>query len=68
MSKTALDDLEPRIGKMLRVILRNREAICRPTKGTLELHFRGRHLEARLIGMEPLVMDDDTNGEPPSAA
>lgn len=67
MSKTAFDDLEPRIGKMLRVILRNREAICRPTKGTLELHFKGRHLEARLTGVEPLVMDDE-NGEPPSAA
>lgn len=52
---------------MLRVILRNREAICRPTKGTLELHFKGRHLEARLTGVEPLVMDDE-NGEPPSAA
>lgn len=67
MSSQPLDGLEPRIRRMLMVLLRNREAICRPSRGILELHFRGRHLEAKLIGLERLVMDDE-NGEPPQPA
>lgn len=67
MSSQPLDDLEPRIQKMLRLLLRNRAAICRPTRGVLELHFRGTHLEAKLVGLERLVMDDE-NGEPPQSA
>lgn len=66
MTADPMAGLEPRIRRMLTVLLRNQEAICRPSRGTLEFHFKGRHLEAKLTGLEPLVMDDD--GEPPSAA
>lgn len=60
-----LDALEPRIRRMVAVLLANREAICRPSRGTLEFHFKGRHLEARLAGLESLTMDTE---EPPGAA
>jgi hypothetical protein len=65
VSKTALDDLEPRIRRMLVLILRNRAAICEPMKGVLEIHFNGKHVSAHLTGHRVL---EDGNGEPPSAA
>ena len=60
-----LVDLDPRIRKMLALILRNREQIRRPKRGTLELTFHGRHVNARLIAVEPIGFDD---GPPPEAA
>lgn len=66
MSAQPLDGLEPRIRRMLQVLLRNQEAICRPSRGTLEFHFRGKHLEAKLTGFEPLVMGEESS-EPPQA-
>jgi len=67
VSDLPIDALEPRIRRMLTVLLRNRETICRPSRGTLEFHFKGKHLEAKLTGLESLVMDDE-NGEPPKPA
>lgn len=60
-----LDDLEPRVRRMLALILANRASICEPAKGVLELHFSGRQVSAHLRGN--LTLDGET-GEPPSAA
>lgn len=65
MSQSTLDDLEPRIRRMVALILRHRASICEPAKGVLELHFSGRQVSAHLRGN--LTLEDD-NGEPPSAA
>ena len=62
---TDFDALEPRIKRMLQLIVKNRAAICEPAKGELTLHFNGRHVEAHLSGR--LVLDD-ANGEPPKPA
>jgi hypothetical protein len=61
----ALDDLEPRIKRMVALILANRASICEPAKGVLELHFSGRQVSAHLRGN--LTLDGET-GEPPGAA
>lgn len=65
MNHPSLDALEPRIRRMLALILANRAAIVEPSKGVLELHFNGRNVEAHLSGR--LVLDDQ-NGEPPKPA
>lgn len=66
MSADWLADEGPRLQLMVRLILRNRAAICEPKKGVLELHFNGRHVSAHLVGYQALQIDD--NSEPPSAA
>lgn len=65
MSTDPLAGLEPRIARMIALVLRNRAAICEPAKGELVLHFNGRHVEAHLSGR--LVLDDQ-NDEPPKPA
>jgi hypothetical protein len=59
------DDLEPRIRRMLALILSHRASICEPVKGVLELHFSGRQVSAHLRGN--LTLDSDER-EPPGAA
>jgi hypothetical protein len=63
-----LADLDPRIRLMVRLVLANQTAICRPKRGTLELSFHSRHVNAKLIAVEPIGLDEQDSGPPPEAA
>lgn len=63
-----LADLDPRTRKMLQLILRNQDQICRPGRGILELHFKGYHVNARLVSHQTIALDDGENDGPPEAA
>ncbi len=63
-----LADLDPRVRLMVTLILRNQDALCKPRRGTLELKFRGRHVNAQLIAVESIGLDQDDDGRPPEAA
>jgi hypothetical protein len=63
-----LADLDPRIRLMILLILGNRDQILRPQRGTLELSFHGRHVNAKLIAVEPIGLDGENGGPPPEAA
>ena len=57
------DNLEPRIRRMLLLLLANRQAIVAPARGTLVVHFRGGHISAKLY-TDPQPLHD----EPPKTA
>lgn len=54
-----LEDLPPRVRKMLLLILQNRRAIIAPGKGHLELHFDGGSVTARLYSRQGLRLDGE---------
>lgn len=62
---TTLDELEPRLRRMVALILANRSSICEPRTGVLELHFKGVDVSAHLRGNLTLRLDEQ---EPPGAA
>lgn len=63
MMSPPLDAMEPRIRRMIALILANRAAIVEPARGELVLRFSGGNVEAHLSGR--LVLDE---GEPPKPA
>lgn len=54
-----LSDLDARTQTMIRLILRNRQAITEPSRGILELKFHGRHVEMSLVVRERLALEVD---------
>jgi hypothetical protein len=62
-----LADLDPRIRKMIALIIRNRALIEGPCRGTLEFRFNGRHVNAKLSAVELIGLDVQEDDPPPAA-
>jgi hypothetical protein len=65
-----LADLDPRMRKILQLVLRNQGQICQWDDGRLEIRFRGQHVEAFVTTRQRVDFDDDEQGSgpPPEAA